>query len=213
MSITGNTMSERLPFLLERAAELGVPVEVRPQITRTESGDVVATTVTVHAYVGETAPNVDVQGLREADALDGQWLRVVGEQDLETAASLRRHQVVEGVAESLLRTRPPMRTYTHGRGLAAAAKLLQSAEHAAELQGVVRVTRDPDPTGTVVMIAVNWGRITDPGNPHGAVTIALIAKSLLDGDVVDVSGLTHVDRGYADTVAEALALIDRRRSP
>lgn len=88
----------RLPYLLELADELGIPIEVRPDIHRAgppEDRVVVSAQVTLHANIGEPGPTLDL-GRGLAERLDGSWLQIVGEQDLRLVAQLRRHRIIDG---------------------------------------------------------------------------------------------------------------------
>ncbi|MGX6446472.1 hypothetical protein ACVU7I_00165 [Patulibacter sp. S7RM1-6] len=54
-------------------------------------------------------------------------------------------------------------------------------------------------------LQVDWATVTNPSRSHGAVTLALMARSLVEGDPVDLSGLSYVDGRYAAIAAAALA--------
>jgi hypothetical protein len=212
MSINGKTFEERLPFLLERAAELGIPVEVRPRITRagagTDHATVVSVGVTLHAHVGELDSSLDIAGAREAGTLDGPWLDIVGEQDLAFAANVRRHRVLEVPAGGIEPAAP--QTYGPGRVTAAAVTLLEADRD--EIRGAVRIRTGPGGANDIEELTVDWSAVTAPTRSPGAVTLAIMARSLLHGDPVDLSGFTYDDRTYAGIAAAALSQLARQNT-
>lgn len=114
MSADDSPMAQRLPFLLEQAAELGVPVEVRPDIQRVgpEFDRVVSSArITVHADIGTMPPNVHL-GAEILERLAGSWLEIAGAQDLELAANLRRRRVFDVAVAG-----PPDEVRTHAQTL------------------------------------------------------------------------------------------------
>jgi hypothetical protein len=195
VTINGKNIVERLPFLLERAAELGVPVEVRPHISRTGVDHIVASaTVTLHADVGTPGPDLDIEGQRESGRLVGTWLQIVGAQDLEFAANTRRHRVID--IDERLPELSSHQTYTAGPAVEAAAALLGVDLAKDEIPDAVHVEPEVG-AGPVQELVVDWAAVTAPSRSHGVVTLALTARSLLHGDPVDLSGLAHVSPDYA----------------
>ena len=54
-------------------------------------------------------------------------------------------------------------------------------------------------------MVVDWSAVTAPTRSHGAATLALIARSLLHGDPVDLSGLAYVHPDYAAITEHAFS--------
>lgn len=209
MSIDGSTMAERLPFLVELAIELGLPYRVVPRITRTNSGDVAGATVRLQVDVGGPDPAEDGDH-------DG-WRDVVNRHDVTAAADRRRRAPVDALPVGTSTSTPAKLepgVYRGRRLLPAALRLLEIPANHPKLRDAVtirevadRQTEDPRDELLVDELTVDWARVLNPKlQSDGAILLARIARSLLEGEPVDLQRIVSLRGDLAQRLAEAMTL-------
>jgi hypothetical protein len=202
-------MTDRLPFLVELAIELGLPYRVVPWVTRTSAGDVVRGTVRLQVDAG--LPNPAEDGDHSG------WRDVMGRQDLTAAADRRRRAPVDALPVGTSMTTPARLepgVYRGRRLLPAAFRLLEVPPNAPKLRGAVEIRevedrRTEDPRGALLVdeLTVDWNRVLDPTlNSDGAILLARIARSLLEGEPVDLRRTIGLHGDLAKRLAEAMTL-------
>jgi hypothetical protein len=98
-----------------------------------------------------------------------------------------------------------MQAYDASPATAAAATLLEVDLEKDGIGDAVEIVPGPARPGHVGQLRVSWSIVTDPRRHPSALTLALLARALLLGDPVDVSGLTYGDAEYAGVAAAAFA--------
>lgn len=108
--------------------------------------------------------------------------------------------------------------YCGRRTVPAAMVLLQADINEPDLRGAVEVRdaqerRGPDPRDwlTVQELVVDWSQVLDPDlRSTDAILLARVARSLLDGEPVDLRRTAGLSGHHAARLAEAMTLVADR---
>lgn len=209
-----------IALMAERAQRVGVAFRVVPQIERRAgvlSSEVIAASLTAQVEIAGDGTSGD------------SWVVVETVADVDRAANVRAQQT-----DTEVPPRVSARTEDEGWGVYPESPLNMAAMNLAnvdlttdgvpgvtlveagadddvpldadQLPGIDEPVFGPDPE---VQLHANWNALTAPDRSHDVVTLALVARSLVTGQPVDLSRLAQLEPALLRHTARCLALIGK----